>query len=53
MHTSVWKKYPCYLRNLTNGDVYENGMTFGKRLEMIDLKNRFLNVDWLLYFVYT
>lgn len=43
-------KYPCRvisippLRNISNGNGCENGITFGKGLKTIDLKNGFLNV---------
>lgn len=42
------EEIPIVPSNITNGDVYRNDITFGKRLETIDLKDRFLNVDWFL-----
>lgn len=47
---SSWGNSNSTLRNITDGDVYENDMTFGGKLKNIDLKNRFLNVVWFFIF---
>lgn len=48
MHMSLWGTAHFLLRNITKEDAYENGVTFGERLKTRDLKNRFLNVLYML-----